>query len=94
MTIKAWLAAPFKFFAIPVSVLVVLIYGTVFTSVLVTDQTPNIPKDLGGLDLNEAYKDLHVVSGRPNCLLRLNDASQIDHSVSASNTLSCKRRCS
>ncbi len=62
MELKSWLSAPFKFAPIPVSVLAVLLYGVVFASVLVTDQTPAVAKDLGGLNLNQAYDDLHRVS--------------------------------
>ena len=59
---KEWLAKPFKLSPLPVSILVFLLYGGVFTAVFVTDQTPEVPKDLGGLDLQGAYDDLHRVS--------------------------------
>ena len=62
MGLKLWLTAPFKFSPVPVSVLLVLIYAAVFTSVSVTDETPDLPKDFKGLDLDEAYEDLHIVS--------------------------------
>ena len=57
-----WLSTPFKFRTVPVSVLVVVLYAVVFGSVLITDETPAIAKDLGGLNLNQAYDDLHRVS--------------------------------
>lgn len=62
MELKSLVTAPFKFTAVPVSVLTLIIYGLLFTSVLVTDETPGIPVDLKGLNLNEAYNDLHRVS--------------------------------
>ena len=62
MATKAWIAAPFKFAVIPVSVLAVFIYAVVFGAVFLTDQTPNIPKNQDGLDLHQAYRDLHIVS--------------------------------
>ena len=48
--------------SVPVSVLLVLIYAVVFTSVSVTDETPSVPEDLKGLSLDKAYEDLHIVS--------------------------------
>lgn len=60
--LKEWLKTPFQFAAMPVSVLAVLIYGSVFTAVSITDQTPAVPKDLGGLNLSQAYENLHIVS--------------------------------
>ncbi len=46
----------------PTTVLVVLIYLATFISVLVTDQLANVPKNQRGLNLDEAYADLHQVS--------------------------------
>jgi len=43
------------------SVLLIVVYAAVFTGVLVSNSTPKIPKDTLGLDLNEAYYDLHQV---------------------------------
>lgn len=43
------------------SVLLIAVYAAVFTGVLVSNSTPKIPKDTLGLDLNEAYYDLHQV---------------------------------
>ncbi|KAI0090888.1 hypothetical protein BDY19DRAFT_938120 [Irpex rosettiformis] len=65
MELKHWLAAPFKFTPIPVSALLVLIYAIVFTSVSVTDETPSLPKNFGGIDLDKAYEDLHIITQRP-----------------------------
>ncbi|KAI0343578.1 hypothetical protein BDW22DRAFT_1356037 [Trametopsis cervina] len=65
MELKGWITAPFKFHPVPVSVLVFLLYAAVFTSVLVTDETPGVPKNQRGLDLCEAYNDLHAITARP-----------------------------
>lgn len=68
MDLKAWIALSFKFAAIPVSVLILIVYGAVFTAVLVTDQTPDIPNNKRGLSLQKAYEDLHVVSSSALCM--------------------------
>jgi len=39
----------------------IAVYAAVFTGVLVSNSTPKIPNDTLGLDLNEAYYDLHQV---------------------------------
>jgi len=49
------------FRTVPITVLLILIYAAVFSTVLVTDELPDVPKDQGGLDLVEAYADLHQV---------------------------------
>lgn len=60
--LKAWLAAPFAFTSIPVTMLTVLLYLVVIISVLYTDQLPEVPKDTRGLDIERAYRELHEVS--------------------------------
>ena len=62
MAALGWLANLFRFRVWPVSVVTLLVYGAIFTAVLVTDQTPSVPKDLHGLDLDQSYRDLHKVS--------------------------------
>ena len=62
MGLTQWIAAPFKFTPIPVSVVVVLVYAIIFASVSVTDETPSVARNLGGLNLDKAYEDLHIVS--------------------------------
>lgn len=64
--IRKWLAAPFEFTAIPVSVLTVVVYGAVFAAVLSTDQLYNVPKNTKGLDVDRAYADLHQITARPH----------------------------
>ncbi|TCD67779.1 hypothetical protein EIP91_011965 [Steccherinum ochraceum] len=61
-----WYTTPLKFTAGPVSVLAVLIYVTVFISVLVNDQTPDIPKSEGGLRLEKGFHDLQRITARPH----------------------------
>jgi hypothetical protein len=39
----------------------IAVYAAVFMGVLVSNSTPKIPRDTLGLDLNEAYYDLHKV---------------------------------
>ena len=45
----------------PMSVFMIAVYAAVFAGVLVSNSTPKIPNDTLGLDLNEAYYDLHQV---------------------------------
>ncbi|EKM53681.1 uncharacterized protein PHACADRAFT_125584 [Phanerochaete carnosa HHB-10118-sp] len=66
MNFQAWLNRPFSFTAIPVSVFTLIVYGAVFAAVLVTDQTPDIPSNEGGLSLQKAYEDLHIITARPH----------------------------
>lgn len=62
MALKDWVSKLLGFRATSVSIITLVLYGSVFTAVLVTDQTPGIPKNLLGLSLDEAYDDLHRVS--------------------------------
>ena len=64
MALRNWFSSPFKFSVVPVSVLLVVVYGVVFTAVSVTDGTPDVPDDQKGLDLQQAYEDLHRVSAQ------------------------------
>ncbi|KAJ3536744.1 hypothetical protein NM688_g6793 [Phlebia brevispora] len=66
MELKEWLKQPFKFTAIPVSVFAVLLYGSVFIAALLADQTAKVSKNLGGLDLAQAFDDLHRITARPH----------------------------
>jgi hypothetical protein len=49
------------FRTIPTTILLILVYAAVFSTVLVTDELPDVPKDQSGLDLDQAYADLHQV---------------------------------
>ncbi|KAH7920604.1 hypothetical protein BV22DRAFT_1097866 [Leucogyrophana mollusca] len=59
-------SAVLAFRTIPTTILLVLIYATVFSTVLVTDKLPSIPKNTRGLDFPQAYADLHQVAARPH----------------------------
>lgn len=56
------LKAPFKLASAQLTVLTVLVYATVFASVLIYDEVPNLPKNTWGLDLDRAYDALAKVS--------------------------------
>jgi hypothetical protein len=56
------------FRTVPTTVLVILIYAAVFSSVLVTNELPGVPKDQGGLNIHQAYTDLHQVRFRCSSL--------------------------
>ena len=49
------------FKTVPTTVALVVVYAAIFISVLLPDQLPSIPKDTRGLDLDQAYLDLHQV---------------------------------
>ncbi|KAF8921991.1 putative zinc metalloprotease [Mucidula mucida] len=66
MTIAQKFSAVLGFRTVPTTVLVVLIYLATFISVLVTDQLANVPKNQRGLNLDEAYADLHQIAARPH----------------------------
>lgn len=62
MRISDRLGAIFRFDTIPTTVLLILVYATIFSTVLVTDQLPSVPRNTRGLDPNRAWWDLHRVS--------------------------------
>ncbi|KAI0071085.1 hypothetical protein K474DRAFT_1630985 [Panus rudis PR-1116 ss-1] len=66
MGATAWLAAPFKFAPIPVSIVTFVVYGLLFFFVLITDKTPDLTHNLRGLNLTQAYEDLHKITARPH----------------------------
>ena len=66
MAVEDWLGVMLKFRPIQVSVFTFLLYGLVFLSVLVNDQTPEVSDNLNGLNLAQTYEDLHQVC----CYLR------------------------
>ncbi|KAK7691951.1 hypothetical protein QCA50_005356 [Cerrena zonata] len=66
MTVHDWLIAPLRFRLAQVSIFTVLIYGLVFLSVLVNDQTPDVSNKLNGLNLTQTYEDLHHITARPH----------------------------
>ncbi|KAG8220440.1 hypothetical protein J3R82DRAFT_3134 [Butyriboletus roseoflavus] len=66
MNIRDRLGAIFAFSTVPTTVLLVLVYAAIFSTVLVTDNLPPVPRDTRGLDLDQAWWDLHRVSARPH----------------------------
>lgn len=62
MSIRDRLGAVFAFSTVPTTVLLVLVYAAIFSTVLVTDNLPPVPRDTRGLDLDRAWWDLHRVS--------------------------------
>lgn len=60
------------FHALPVTALLVLVYIAVAISTVITDQLSPVPSTstlqsrYGGLNVTEAYKDLHVIAARPH----------------------------
>ena len=66
MAVEDWLGVMLKFRPIQVSVFTFLLYGLVFLSVLVNDQTPEVSDNLNGLNLAQTYEDLHQVCCSPH----------------------------
>ncbi|KAJ7766790.1 hypothetical protein B0H16DRAFT_1522499 [Mycena metata] len=62
-------ATVFAFRTLPTTFLALLLYAVVFGAVLFGDIVPKVPKDQKGLDLTEAYADLHQIAGRPHPFL-------------------------
>lgn len=56
-------AGVLAFRSIPATVAVLLVYVVVYVAVFITDDLPSVPspKCQHGLNLDEAYKDLHQV---------------------------------
>lgn len=69
---KFWdaVSAVLGFRSVPTTVLLVLVYVAVFTTVLVTDELPAVPSNQGGLNITQAYADLHQVRSNPELAIR------------------------
>ncbi|GBE82458.1 Vacuolar membrane protease [Sparassis crispa] len=65
-SISSWLAAPFRFTPVPVTVLTVAVYAAIFALVLTADKVSKVPKKMRGLNLDQAYEDLHRITTRPH----------------------------
>ena len=63
MKISNLFSALLAFRTLPTTAVLVVIYAAIFTAVLVTDELPEVPRDQGGLDLDQAYTDLQRVRG-------------------------------
>ena len=66
MGIRDHLRSTFAFNTIPTTVLLVFVYAAIFSAVLVTDKLPRVPGDTRGLDLDQAWSDLHQASNFSN----------------------------
>ncbi|KIY46136.1 hypothetical protein FISHEDRAFT_75980 [Fistulina hepatica ATCC 64428] len=55
-----------RFRTIPNTVLVCLVYIAIFAAVFSTDRLHDIPRDQKGLNITEAYADLHQIAARPH----------------------------
>ncbi|KAI1790376.1 hypothetical protein LXA43DRAFT_512127 [Ganoderma leucocontextum] len=60
------LALPFKFTTTSVAAFAVVIYAVLFTSVLVLDDLPRVPRNTRGLDLDRGYEALSKITTRPH----------------------------
>ncbi|KAJ7137774.1 hypothetical protein C8R44DRAFT_660823 [Mycena epipterygia] len=78
MQIVEGIAKVFAFRTIPTTVLTVLVYGVLFGAVLFGDRVPEVPKNQQGLDLAQAYADLHHIAERPHPFI--SHANDIVHS--------------
>jgi hypothetical protein len=61
MKIYEMFAQVLAFRTVPTTLLLVLVYVGIFSSVLITDNLQKLPKK-GSAELEEAYADLHQVS--------------------------------
>ncbi|KAJ8488101.1 hypothetical protein ONZ45_g14086 [Pleurotus djamor] len=66
MTILQVFVSAFSFRKWPTTVLVVLTYAAILSSVLVTDELPDIPENQKGLDVDQAYTDLRMITAHPH----------------------------
>ncbi|KAG1882430.1 hypothetical protein F4604DRAFT_425374 [Suillus subluteus] len=60
------LSAVLAFRTIPTTIFITVIYAAVFSTLLITDQLPSVPKYTRGLDIQQTYRDLHEVAARPH----------------------------
>ncbi|KAG1793225.1 hypothetical protein EV424DRAFT_1606114 [Suillus variegatus] len=60
------LSAVLAFRTVPTTIFITVIYATVFSTLLITDRLPSVPKHTQGLDFQQAYRDLHEVAARPH----------------------------
>lgn len=89
MSISAFFSKIIGFRTLPTTFVVVVLYLAIFISVFLTDEPAKVPKNLGGLSLQEAYADLRNVSQFP---LEPNGISLLlDNCAPASLQFSCKR---
>ncbi|KAJ7085689.1 hypothetical protein B0H15DRAFT_845959 [Mycena belliarum] len=78
MQIVEGIAKVLAFRTLPTTVLVFLVYGVLFGAVLYGDRLAEVPKNQNGLDLTQAYADLHHIAERPHPFI--SHANDILHS--------------
>ncbi|KAJ7161515.1 hypothetical protein C8R43DRAFT_337223 [Mycena crocata] len=69
MQIMETIAKVLAFRTLPTTVLVLVVYAGLFGAVLFGNQVAEVPKNQNGLDLAQAYADLHHIAGRPHPFL-------------------------
>ncbi|KAK7038111.1 peptide hydrolase [Favolaschia claudopus] len=69
MQIVEAIAKVFAFRTLPTTILVVAVYLVLFASVRYGDRVPAVPKNQNGLNLTQAYADLHHIARRPHPVL-------------------------
>ncbi|KAJ6581062.1 hypothetical protein B0H19DRAFT_1017641 [Mycena capillaripes] len=69
MQIGRGIANVLAFRTFPTTVLVIFVYVVLFGAVLLGDRVPEVPKDQNGLNLAQAYTDLHHIAERPHPVL-------------------------
>ncbi|KAJ7074088.1 hypothetical protein C8F01DRAFT_1099195 [Mycena amicta] len=79
MQIVEGIARIFAFRTLPTTVLSVAVYAALLFAILYTDDVPAVPKNQQGLDLTQAYADLHHITTRPHPFL--SHANDVVHSV-------------
>ncbi|KDQ61200.1 hypothetical protein JAAARDRAFT_32197 [Jaapia argillacea MUCL 33604] len=66
MAIRDHIAKLLAFKTIPTTVLAVVVYFLIFSSVLVVEEPHSIPKKQDGLNLTKAWQDLHAITAHPH----------------------------
>ncbi|KAF7295517.1 Peptide hydrolase [Mycena indigotica] len=69
MQIVEAIARVLAFRTLPTTVLTITLYAALFLAILYTDEVPAVPKDQRGLNLTEAYADLHHITAHPHPFL-------------------------
>ncbi|KAF7337950.1 Peptide hydrolase [Mycena venus] len=69
MQIVEGIAKVFAFRTLPTTVLAVVVYIVLYGAVQYGDRVPKVPKNQKGLDLAQAYADLHHIAERPHPVL-------------------------
>ncbi|KAJ7461532.1 putative zinc metalloprotease [Mycena latifolia] len=78
MQIVEGIAKVFAFRTLPTTILVVLVYGVLFGAVFLGNRLADVPENQNGLDLAQAYADLHHIAERPHPFI--SHANDIVHS--------------